>query len=642
MGLNRKLGLMCQPYEFKWIENLGFQMIRSIKYTVGGKIIQEFTGQYLYNMIQRDFSKAKKDLLDEMTGNIPEMNDPANYSNNNGNYPSVIQTSNNNEPSIRGRKLYIPLNIWSTLSSKMAFPLVALNKNQLRIEIVCRPIRELFVIRDMNYYMTRMWDVSSGLIIPDPFNPTGNLTNVDIPKPRPIYDISYELPPYISTMNYVDPKYQLYLFLTQTATDVYSSITNSGIKFLPHAQRNWYADPHLISTYAFLGNEEIQRFRSGPQSYLIKEVHESILEIRAHTQEKVRFETQGLVASWMWFFQRQDAHARNEWSNYTNWDYNNILPYSCKSIFEISSNPITPYYVTPCALCDFPYIPKNVCWDTHAGSSTNVTCYIQATNYAEFVADVLEGYGTPPIPIANIETNCINAIPNCTPWGYSEAFAIIGGQPANVCYDMIHKKPSEIALRLEPGQEITFDNGCPPQCSLPSYLIPPYAPYSLSNDMYVLNPYVTGPYHAQNNKYIMQTWALFCDGKLRENTQYGDVLNLTEKYVRTTGNGQSGLYCYNFSLNTDPFLNQPTGAMNLTNFKFIEFECSIFRPFTDISTSQHNICNFNPSKGDNILLGQNVKNNTIYKYDYNLHIMEERYNLLTVDNDKVYLMFFRT
>ena len=30
------------------------------------------------------------------------------------------------EPSIRSRTLYIPLNIWSTLSSKMAIPLVSL------------------------------------------------------------------------------------------------------------------------------------------------------------------------------------------------------------------------------------------------------------------------------------------------------------------------------------------------------------------------------------------------------------------------------------------------------------------------------------------------------------------------------------
>ena len=32
----------------------------------------------------------------------------------------------------------------------------------------------------------------------------------------------------------------------------------------------------------------------------------------------------------MWFFRRNDAHLRNEWTNYTNWPYN-YIPYSLKT-----------------------------------------------------------------------------------------------------------------------------------------------------------------------------------------------------------------------------------------------------------------------------------------------------------------------
>jgi hypothetical protein len=513
--INNKYGRFCQPYEFKWIENLGAQMIRRVRYTLGGQVIQEFTGQYLYNMVQRDFSKAKKDLFNEMIGNVPEMNDPANYSNNNGNYPNYFAgTSFNNEPSIRGRKLYIPLNIWSTLSSKMAFPLVALNKNQLRIEIDCRPIRELFVIRDINSYLSQRWDVSAGVA------DAGIVPNLDV---------SYEVPPYISTMNIVDAKYQLYLYLTQRQT-VLATYTSPGVKLDPTRQHNWYADPHLLSTYTFLDKEEVQQFRSGPQTYLVKEVNETTLQIPAHRNEKIQFDTKGLVASWMWFFQREDINLRNGWSNYTNWKYD-TLPYSCKSLLDVSSNPITPEYPTPC---------PPVC----------STC---------------NGLGT------------------------------------------------------------TF---------------PPYAPQSLVFDPSYSNPYITGPYHIENEKYIMKTWSLLCDGKLRENTLNADVLNLTEKYIRTTGNGQSGLYCYNFCLNTDPFYHQPTGAMNLTNFKHIEFECNIFRPIKDISAYTYTICQYNES--NNFLVGINNSNSKIHKYDYILHIMEERYNLLTINNDLIEFMFLKT
>ena len=48
------------PYEFKWIDNIGAQLIRRIKVTGGGQLIQEFTGQYLLNMVNRDFSEEKK------------------------------------------------------------------------------------------------------------------------------------------------------------------------------------------------------------------------------------------------------------------------------------------------------------------------------------------------------------------------------------------------------------------------------------------------------------------------------------------------------------------------------------------------------------------------------------------------------
>jgi len=49
-----------QPYEFKWIDNLGSQMIETVRFTVGGVVIQEFSGQYLTNVVERDFSDVKK------------------------------------------------------------------------------------------------------------------------------------------------------------------------------------------------------------------------------------------------------------------------------------------------------------------------------------------------------------------------------------------------------------------------------------------------------------------------------------------------------------------------------------------------------------------------------------------------------
>ena len=48
------------PYEFKWIENLGFQMIKEITINVGGQTLQKFSGQYLINQAKRDWDVSKK------------------------------------------------------------------------------------------------------------------------------------------------------------------------------------------------------------------------------------------------------------------------------------------------------------------------------------------------------------------------------------------------------------------------------------------------------------------------------------------------------------------------------------------------------------------------------------------------------
>ena len=78
-----------RPYEFKWIKNLGSQLIKEVTFSVGGQIIQKFSGDYMQNLVERDFRGDKKLLYYEMTGNVRELNDPANYNNRNGYYPNA-------------------------------------------------------------------------------------------------------------------------------------------------------------------------------------------------------------------------------------------------------------------------------------------------------------------------------------------------------------------------------------------------------------------------------------------------------------------------------------------------------------------------------------------------------------------------
>jgi len=292
-----------QPYEFKWIDDLGSQMIEHVRFTVGGVVIQEFSGQYLKNIVERDFSTTKKKLYYEMTGNVTELNDPANAYGRNQQYPSAfyggensapatgmvgtvpytsVYAANGSEPSIHARQIYIPLNIWFTLAANMAFPLVSLQYAELKIEITIRPVQELFTVNKIYY----------------PNDPT----------------IDYAMSGIPIQPNFNETQYSFYRFLqSPPCVGIYSS------DVYENKRTNWNTDVHLLSTYAFLTEDEVRVFASKPQSYLIRQSYTTTYE-NVVGPKRIELSSLGMVCNWMWFFQRSDVKERN----YTNWSYDHI------------------------------------------------------------------------------------------------------------------------------------------------------------------------------------------------------------------------------------------------------------------------------------------------------------------------------
>jgi hypothetical protein len=268
------------PYNFKWIENIGCHIIKEVTITCGSIILHKFTGDYLAAMVERDFSEEKKKLFNEMSGNVKDLNDPANIYGRKNTYPNAYYTPNTDgaEPSIRSRDIFIPLNTWFTLTSKCAFPLVALQYNELHIEVTLRSIQDLIQVRD-------------------------------------VFDIQYNYPYVRPDLN--ENRFQLYRFL-QTPPSVIITPDNYENK-----TNTWNADVHLISTYGFLSKSERETIAAKDHLYLIKDVYEYKFENITGTK-KLKIPSNGLVSSWMWFLQRSDANLRNEWGNYSNWPYSSL------------------------------------------------------------------------------------------------------------------------------------------------------------------------------------------------------------------------------------------------------------------------------------------------------------------------------
>jgi hypothetical protein len=270
-------------YEFRWIRNIGIQMIKEVEINCGSALLQKYSGEYLAAMMERDFTAEKKELFHKMTGNVPELNDPGNSYGRENAYPSAYYTPviEGAEPSIRGTTLYIPINTWFTLDSRCAFPMASLQYNELSITITLRPIQELFQVRDVL--------------------DTGNLY------------------PYIQP-DFNKEAFRMYRFL-QTPPSIRTDTASSTYKI---TTQTWNADIHLLSTYCFLSKQEADKFAKESQLYLVKDVVEYKF-YNVTGANKVKLEnSMGMVSSWMWFFQRNDVNMRNEWSNYTNWPYSNL------------------------------------------------------------------------------------------------------------------------------------------------------------------------------------------------------------------------------------------------------------------------------------------------------------------------------
>lgn len=272
-----------QPYEFQWIKHIGAMVVHSIKFTVGGALIQQLSGLDILAFAARDLNQQQFNKWCDMVGHVDDVFDPAAA---NGFYPNAIyHDTGDSEPSIRQRQLRIPLPIWWGQNTQQAFPLLSMNKQVLQIEIILRPIDEWYRIRDVT-------------------NLTGNPNNVIAPMPT------------------VD-EHQLYHFLQS-----------------PPATGNvqdWFSDIHLSMTYVFLTDQERTNFIMQPQSYLIREVHDTWFLNTSLTDKLWLKNCNGMVLGWCVMMQRSDVASRNEWSNFTNWPYD-TKPYPITPTTAVDAN----------------------------------------------------------------------------------------------------------------------------------------------------------------------------------------------------------------------------------------------------------------------------------------------------------------
>ena len=305
-----------------------------------------------------------------------------------------------------------------------------------------------------------------------------------------------------------------------------------------------------------------------------------------------------MVATWMFLFQRSDINLRNQWSNYTNWPYTNVIP------VDVAPAPNTGYDL----LTDCPIITPTILnlngLSAPPGQSAVIVVPTNALKFFENGQTITVYYDSSNDAsgvIAHIYGNNIEFT--------ASTVNVSGPGPLNFSYGLV-SITGTVLHDIGPGAE---PNGTPSGL------------------------FVTQDYNVENQREILQQLGILLNGSYRENLLPSGVYNFVEKYIRTMGSAPFGLYIYNFGLDAGNATYQPSGAINMSKFSTIELEFTTYPPPLDPSANYYTICD--PETG--IPIGVNKPQWRIYDYNYDLTVLEERYNVLTFIGGNCALMYAR-
>lgn len=260
-------------YEFEWITNLGYNMIRSVSLLINGTAIVTHTGEWmkLYSYLRHNGTVRSK--VDKMTGNVPELKNPANAYGRFNQYPhSISQPGTQAAPSILGRELLIPLHFWFCEDVGASLPLIALQYSDVEFVVEFNSIYDLFTVKDVD--------------------PTSSTYRQRI-APNP-----------------ANPLYAMNRFLSPPNVD--SSPFNPSLT-------SWSLRPSIQANYIFLNDAEMAQFAKSDTSYMIKDLRPVTVQGVHGPSTDIELVMTNLCTRIVWTAQRSDFLANNQYDNYTNW-----------------------------------------------------------------------------------------------------------------------------------------------------------------------------------------------------------------------------------------------------------------------------------------------------------------------------------
>jgi hypothetical protein len=265
-------------YEFEWIRNIGYNLIDNVEVTMNGVSIQRLRGEWMKMYSHLTHDRNKREIVNEMVGNVLELYDPANAYDRANQYPHALTpttTPTNSpsttvpEPSIRSHQLLIPLHFWFCENPGLALPLVSLQNSEVYINVTLRNLNDLYTVIDV-----------------DPTSATYGQ------RVRPV-------------------NYPLQLFL--------SPPTSTGAPSNP-TLTSFFPDPYIEGNFIYLTEMEKNQLARADQTFMVKTVRYANKEGQYGGNSDVDIPMFNLVTRIVFNTQRSDRILANDWDNYTNWE----------------------------------------------------------------------------------------------------------------------------------------------------------------------------------------------------------------------------------------------------------------------------------------------------------------------------------
>ena len=264
-------------YQFRWIENLGNNIIEECSIFINNTLIEKLESPFLNLNNSFDLNENSKHIYNKLTKNVKDTYNPCI----NGEYPfssniSGYSTTPNDYlllnkyyselPSIDKQTLYIPLPFFLNRIKEFFIPLVLLRNSTIKIEVKLRSVHDL-------------------------------------------YTIGY---PTASTTGGPDEYYLHQSFLKNPTKNIYDFIKNKNV-FLD-------CDIKLYNYMIFLESREISLLSKTPLTNLVT-IPKKFSFIGLTGTKLIKIKNKDLIDKIYIIPRRDDIKERNQWSNNTIYDY---------------------------------------------------------------------------------------------------------------------------------------------------------------------------------------------------------------------------------------------------------------------------------------------------------------------------------